>query len=165
MQNALETSYDVVIVGGAIYGSALAWWLTNTPGFDGEVLVVERDPTYEFASTSHTNSCIRQQFSAPVNIQISQFGAEFIKNFRHFMHDDPEVPELALQFSEGSLHVWRVSADRAEKVAVRLVRRRGGLVIVDAPLGEDDAIVVEGTQRLRPDSPVQVLNPPTGASS
>ena len=82
MQNALETSYDVVIVGGAIYGSALAWWLTNTPGFDGEVLVVERDPTYEFASTSHTNSCIRQQFTAPVNIQISQFGAEFIKNFR-----------------------------------------------------------------------------------
>ena len=48
MQNALETSYDVVIVGGAIYGSALAWWLTNTPGFDGEVLVVERDPTYKF---------------------------------------------------------------------------------------------------------------------
>ena len=25
MQNALETSYDVVIVGGAIYGSALAY--------------------------------------------------------------------------------------------------------------------------------------------
>ena len=92
-----QNSYDVVIVGGAMYGSALAWWLTQMEGFDGKVLVVERDPTYEFASTSHTNSCIRQQFSNRTNIQISQFGAEFIKNFRTFMGGDPEVPHLALQ--------------------------------------------------------------------
>lgn len=90
-------SYDVVIVGGAIYGSALAWWLTATSGFQGRVLVVERDPTYSFASTSHTNSCIRQQFSNRTNIQISQFGAHFIKNFRDFMGGDPEVPHLPLQ--------------------------------------------------------------------
>ncbi|WP_370401958.1 NAD(P)/FAD-dependent oxidoreductase [Sulfitobacter sp. JB4-11] len=90
-------SYDVVIIGGAIYGSALAWWLTNTPGFDGSIAVIERDPTYAYASTSHTNSCIRQQFSNPTNIQISQFGAEFIKNFRAFMGGDPEVPHLPLQ--------------------------------------------------------------------
>jgi glycine/D-amino acid oxidase-like deaminating enzyme len=95
--NSLHASYDVVIVGGAMFGSSLAWWLTQTPGFDGTVLVVERDPTYEFASTSHTNSCIRQQFSSTINIQVSQFGVQFIKNFRKFMGDDPEVPHLALQ--------------------------------------------------------------------
>lgn len=95
--NSLHASYDVVIVGGAMFGSSLAWWLTQTPGFDGTVLVVERDPTYQFASTSHTNSCIRQQFSSTINIQVSQFGAQFIKNFRKFMGDDPEVPHLALQ--------------------------------------------------------------------
>ncbi|KZY04468.1 FAD-dependent oxidoreductase [Sulfitobacter sp. HI0129] len=92
-----HNSYDVVIVGGAMYGSAVAWWLTRMPGFDGKVLVVERDPTYEFASTSHTNSCIRQQFSNATNIRVSQFGAKFIRNFREFMGGDPEVPELALQ--------------------------------------------------------------------
>lgn len=92
-----NTSYDVVIVGGAIYGSSLAWWLTNTAGFTGTIAVVERDPTYTFASTSHTNSCIRQQFSNRANIQVSQFGAEFIKNFRHFMGGDTEVPHLTLQ--------------------------------------------------------------------
>ena len=90
-------SYDVVIVGGAIYGSSLAGWLTQMDGFDGTVLVVERDPAYTFASTSHTNSCIRQQFSNRTNIQVSQFGAEFIKNFRDFMGGDPEVPHLTLQ--------------------------------------------------------------------
>jgi len=96
MTGPAHSSYDVVIVGGAIYGSSLAFWLTDTPGFDGRVLVVERDPTYQFASTSHTNSCIRQQFSTEANIRVSQFGAEFIKNFRQFMGGDPDVPNLAL---------------------------------------------------------------------
>ena len=91
-----HASYDVVIVGGAIFGSSVAWWLTQMPGFNGTVLVVERDPTYQFASTSHTNSCVRQQFTAAINIKVSQFGVEFIKNFRRFMGDDPEVPHLAL---------------------------------------------------------------------
>ncbi len=92
-----KNSYDVVIVGGAMYGSSVAWWLSRNPDFDGSILVVERDPTYEFTSTSHTNSCIRQQFSAEVNVQISQFGAEFIKNFRKFMDDDERVPDIILQ--------------------------------------------------------------------
>ncbi len=92
-----HTSYDVIIAGGAIYGSSVAWWLSREPGFDGRILVIERDPTYEFAATSHTNSCIRQQFSNKTNIAISRFGAEFIRNFREFMGGDPDVPALALQ--------------------------------------------------------------------
>ncbi|WP_281858448.1 NAD(P)/FAD-dependent oxidoreductase [Litoreibacter halocynthiae] len=96
MQAPKRTSYDVVIVGGAIYGSSVAWWLSRNPDFGGSILVVERDPTYEFASTSHTNSCIRQQFSAEVNIQISQFGAEFIHGFQDFMLD-ADAPKIVLQ--------------------------------------------------------------------
>jgi glycine/D-amino acid oxidase-like deaminating enzyme len=90
-------SYDVVIVGGAMYGSSVAWFLASNPDFDGKILVVERDPSYEFTSTAHTNSCIRQQFSREINIRISQFGVEYIKNFKHFMGDDPRVPEVVLQ--------------------------------------------------------------------
>lgn len=97
MQTPALSSYDVVIVGGAIYGSSVAWWLTQMAGFDGKVLVVERDPTYTFASTSHTNSCIRQQFSNATNISVSQFGAKFIHNFRDFMGGSDEVPHLTLQ--------------------------------------------------------------------
>ena len=89
--------YDVVIVGGAMYGSSVAWWLSRNSDFDGSILVVERDMSFEFTSTSHTNSCIRQQFSNPTNIQISQFGAEFINNFQSFFDDDPRVPEIHIQ--------------------------------------------------------------------
>ena len=124
MSGPKHTTYDVVIVGGAIYGSSLAWWLTNTPGFEGRILVVERDPTYEFASTSHTNSCIRQQFSNPTNIQVSQFGATFIKDFRNFMGGDPEVPHLTLQ-SYGYLYLadtpeFAASLSDAQKIQASL---------------------------------------------
>ena len=60
----LNEHYDVVIVGGAMMGSSTAWWLSRESGFDGSVLVVERDPSYEHSSTSATNSCVRQQLRA-----------------------------------------------------------------------------------------------------
>ncbi|WP_375255936.1 NAD(P)/FAD-dependent oxidoreductase [Yoonia sp.] len=97
MQAPANSSYDVVVVGGAMYGSSVAWFLTDNPDFDGTILVVERDPTYEFASTSHTNSCMRQQFSAPINIKVSQFAADFVKNFRDYMGGDERVPHPRLQ--------------------------------------------------------------------
>ena len=101
--------YDVVIVGGAMYGSSVAWWLTRNPDFDGAVLVVERNPTYEFTSTAHTNSCMRQQFSSAINVRVSQFAAEFVKNFRSWMDDDPRVPALAL-ISTGYLYLADTAA-------------------------------------------------------
>lgn len=77
-------------------GSSTAWFLMDNPDFNGRVLVVERDPTYEKCSTAHTNSCIRQQFSATLNVQISQFAADFVKNLRAYIGDD-RVPELSIQ--------------------------------------------------------------------
>ena len=92
-----KSSYDVVIIGGAMLGASTAWFLTDNPDFNGSVLVIERDPTYEFSATAKSNSCIRQQFSEPLNVQISQFGADFIQNMRANMGDDPRVPHLRIQ--------------------------------------------------------------------
>ena len=90
-----RSSYDVVIIGGAVMGSSVAWFLAANGDFDGSVLVVERDPSYEFTSTARTNSCMRQQYSNELNIRISRFSADYVRNFRRYMGDDPEVPELA----------------------------------------------------------------------
>ena len=88
----MKSSYDVVIVGGAVIGSAVAYFLMANPDFNGSVLVVERDPTYRFASTSLSSSSIRVQFSNPINVKISQFGSEFIRNFAPNMQVRDEAP-------------------------------------------------------------------------
>ena len=74
----------------------MAWFLSNNPDFDGSILVVERDTSYENCSTAHTNSCMRQQFSNELNVEMSQFAADYVRNFQRYMGDDPEVPELAV---------------------------------------------------------------------
>ena len=91
-----HASYDVVIVGGAIMGSATAWFLTEEADFDGRVLVVERAPGYEDSATARTNSCIRQQFSHPLNIRLSQFTARFIRDLPARM-GDARAPSIAIE--------------------------------------------------------------------
>jgi glycine/D-amino acid oxidase-like deaminating enzyme len=96
LQSPKENSYDVIIIGGAIMGSSTAWFLTDNPDFNGSVLVVERDTSYQHSSTAHTNSCMRQQFSAKLNVQISQFAADFVKNLPERI-GDARVPEQVIQ--------------------------------------------------------------------
>lgn len=95
----MRDSYDIVIVGGAAVGSAIAYFLTLDPDFDGSVLVVERDPSYARAATSLSFASIRNQFSNPVNVRISQFGTEFIRGFAETMKIGEERPDL--HFHEG----------------------------------------------------------------
>lgn len=97
LQAPAHQNYDVVIVGGAIMGSSAAWFLSKDRDFDGRILVVERDPTYQNSSTMHTNSCMRQQFSTQLNVKISQFAAEFVKNLREYMGGDTRVPDLGIR--------------------------------------------------------------------
>jgi glycine/D-amino acid oxidase-like deaminating enzyme len=89
-------SKSVVIIGGGAIGSAVAYWLTAAPGFSGEVIVVERDPTYRQASSALSASSIRQQFSTPVNIAIGRFGIEFLRDVGNRLAVAGERPEIGL---------------------------------------------------------------------
>ena len=132
--SSTRSSYDVVIVGGAIMGSSAAWFLSANPDFDGTVLVVERDPSYENSSTARTNSCMRQQYSNELNVRISQFGAEFVRNFGSWMGDDPEVPHLAVHHF-GYMYL---AADDGFAAALRASRE------LQASLGAGTVIMTPG---------------------
>ncbi|RFB81128.1 NAD(P)/FAD-dependent oxidoreductase [Methylovirgula sp. 4M-Z18] len=108
----MKQRYDVVIVGGAVIGSAVAYFLVANADFNGSVLVVEKDPTYAKASTSLSSSSIRNQFSNPINVRISQFGTEFIRNFGETMQVGADRPDLS--FHEGGYLFLAGNAEQAQ---------------------------------------------------
>ena len=92
-----QSSYDVVIIGGANMGSSVACFLSLNKDFSGSILVLEKDMSFQFASTAHSNDCIRQQFANDINIEIAQYGAEYIKNFNENLGGDPKIPNIPIR--------------------------------------------------------------------
>lgn len=70
---------NVVIAGGGVMGSACAYFLHTNPDFRGSITVVEPDPSYVYAASARSASSIRQQFSTPINIALSAFGLQFLR--------------------------------------------------------------------------------------
>lgn len=86
---------DVVIIGGGIMGSSVAYWMKHKAQEGLRILVVERDQTYTRCSTTLSVGGLRQQFSLRENIEMSLFSAEFFRNIRsHLSVFDLEPPDI-----------------------------------------------------------------------
>nr|XP_033337638.1 FAD-dependent oxidoreductase domain-containing protein 1 [Megalopta genalis] len=81
---------DVIVIGGGIIGSSAAYWLKRRCFRDLKVLVIEKDPWYSTASTVLSVGGLRQQFSLQENIEMSLFGAEFLRNVNSYLGIDGE---------------------------------------------------------------------------
>ncbi len=119
--------------------------------FQGEVTAIDSrvDPASRTA---------RVRISLPNEDDLLRPGASFTVNLHLPGQEYPEVPELAVQFAKGALHVWRIKGDKAEKIEVRLVRRRNSTVLIEGPLAAGDRVVIEGTQRLAPGKKVEIIS-------
>ncbi len=93
------SSFDVVVAGGGIMGSCIAYYLAQSSDFKGSVLVVERDPTYSNSSTTRSVGSIRQQFSTKENIFISQFGFKFLTEIQSKLQVDENEPDIGFVHS------------------------------------------------------------------
>ncbi|XP_063234763.1 FAD-dependent oxidoreductase domain-containing protein 1-like [Bacillus rossius redtenbacheri] len=86
---------DVVIIGGGVIGSSIAYWLKQRTRDGLEVVVVERDPSYAQASTVLSCGGLCQQFTVPENVQMSLYGAEFLRNIKtHLSVPNHEAPDV-----------------------------------------------------------------------
>src|SRR4029434_4150300 len=93
-----ESSSRVVIVGGGVMGSSLAYHLKSDRNFSGEVVVIERDSTYARASSALSASSIRQQFSTPLNIHLSRYGIGFLRRAPELLGVDLGLKEPGYLF-------------------------------------------------------------------
>ena len=93
----MTQSYDVVIAGGGVMGSAIAYFLGADPEFTGSILVVERDPSYANCATTRSWGGVRQQFSTPENVRMGLFAADFIRQAGDLLAVDGEAPDLAFR--------------------------------------------------------------------
>ncbi len=70
---------DVVIIGGGIVGSSIAYHLTEQGCKN--IIVIEREAHQGKGSTGKSMGGVRAQFSTPVNIQMSLYSIPFYANF------------------------------------------------------------------------------------
>src|SRR3954447_18247362 len=118
-------TYDVVIVGGAAVGSAVVYFLTHDLGFAGSIAVIERDPSYARAATTLSAASIRQQFSTPENIRMSQFGVAFFRDLKARFGPDADIA-----FRERGYLLLAGGTGGATLATNRAVQQREGADIV-----------------------------------
>ncbi len=115
----------IAVIGGGILGSAVAYFLANTKGFDGSITVFEPDPTYARSSTARSAAAIRQQFNIPVNVDMSRFSYEFYTHAdTHLKVGDQPVD---LQFTERGYLTLAAPQDGARLHNAYQIQREHGV--------------------------------------
>lgn len=122
---------DVVIVGGGIVGSAAAYFLSVHPALRGRrVVLVERDPAYAQASTARSAGGLRQQFSTPENIALSQATLAMIRDLEGLFG-----PGANVSFREQGYLLLASEEGRSILVENHAVQMAcgAGIALLDAP--------------------------------
>jgi FAD-dependent oxidoreductase domain-containing protein 1 len=104
-------------------GSALAYWLTRLDP-NVSVVVIERDPSYSTASSALSAASIRQQFTTPVNIRISQASIGFLRQADELLEVAGSSVDIGLK-ERGYLYLARTSGLASLRRAYAIQRELG----------------------------------------
>src|SRR6476646_1183346 len=118
---------DLAIIGGGAIGIAAAYFLRSHPR-TCRIAVIERDTSYQLASTPRASGGVRRLFSLPVNIALSNFSIPFFERFDSEMAVDGEpaainfrkggylfiAPPAAVRVLERNLEIQKASGVRIE---------------------------------------------------
>ncbi|MCP5153312.1 MAG: FAD-binding oxidoreductase [Ectothiorhodospiraceae bacterium] len=132
MSHELPRTADVAIAGGGIMGSAIAYFLLADPAFDGRVVVVEQDPSYEHCAAVRSTGGIRQQWSTPENVDMCQFGAWFFKHVGELLAVGDDVPDIGFK-ERGYLFLLDETNAPALERNLEMQRARGAATLALDP--------------------------------
>src|SRR5256884_4123816 len=108
---------EVVIVGGGIVGSSIAYHLIATGCRD--VLVIERESAQGKGSTGKSMGGVRAQFSTAVNIQMSRYSIDFFSRFDEVMgHPADYRPHGYLFCATNERHLEYLKANRERQTSL-----------------------------------------------
>jgi sarcosine oxidase subunit beta len=79
----MSETADVVIIGGGIVGSSVAYHLAESGC--ANVLIIEREEKQGLGSTSRSLGGVRAQFATPINIQMSIYSIDLFSRFEEVM--------------------------------------------------------------------------------
>ena len=114
---------DVVIVGGGIVGSSVAYHLTEAGCTN--VLVVERETHQGKGSTGKSMGGVRAQFATPVNIQMSLYSIPFYASFDERLgHPAGYKPQGYLFVATSGRHLEYVRTNQEKQKALGLKTAR-----------------------------------------
>ena len=128
----MSKTADVVIIGGGIVGSSIAWHLTQAGCTN--VAVLERETSQGKGSTGKSMGGVRAQFSTPVNIQMSLYSIDFYRQYDARMdHPSGYKPQgyLFVATAEKHMNYLRAKFERQVAMGLKTVRLVSRLEIVE----------------------------------
>jgi sarcosine oxidase subunit beta len=112
-------SADVIIIGGGIVGSSIAWHLAEAGCRD--VLVLERETQQGKGSTGKSMGGVRAQFATPINIRMSLYSIPFFAGFDEIMgHPSGYRPQGYLFVATAPAHLEHLRENYRRQVAAGL---------------------------------------------
>ncbi len=109
------TKTEILIIGGGVVGASVAYHLSKRGAKN--VVILERETAQGFGSTGKATGGIRQQFGTEINVKMSQYSIDFLRNCEFETGYDPRG-YLFFATDEKQLNYLKINVELQKSLGV-----------------------------------------------